>query len=98
MAVQPLGAVLQHIRKLASAQTAQNLPDGQLVRAFIVHQDERAFSELVNRHGRLVLHVCRQVLGHEQDAEDAFQATFMILAKKAESIRKKDSLSSWLYG
>jgi RNA polymerase sigma factor (sigma-70 family) len=98
MAMQALGAVLRHIRKLASAQTTQNLPDGQLLRSFIVQRDERAFSELVNRHGRLVLHVCRQVLGHEQDAEDAFQATFMVLAKKAESIRKKDSLSSWLYG
>jgi RNA polymerase sigma factor (sigma-70 family) len=98
MAVHPLGAVLQHVRKLAGARTGQNLPDGQLLHSFIAQRDDYAFSELVNRHGRLVLRVCRQVLGHEQDAEDAFQATFMVLAKKAESIRKKDSLSSWLYG
>jgi RNA polymerase sigma factor (sigma-70 family) len=86
------------VRKLASAQTVQGLTDGQLLRAFIVQREETAFSELVRRHGRLVLHVCRQVLRHEQDAEDAFQATFLVLAKKAESIVKRDSLSSWLYG
>jgi len=98
MAVQPLGAVLRHIRRLANAQAAQSLPDRELLHSFIGQRDDRAFSELVNRHGKLVFYVCRQVLRHEQDAEDAFQATFMVLAKKAESIRKRDSLSSWLYG
>src|SRR5262245_57216338 len=98
MAVQPLGAVLRHIRRLASAQDAQCLSDGALLHSFICTRDNHAFGELVNRHGKLVLYVCRQILKHEQDAEDAFQATFMVLAKKAESIRKKNSLSSWLYG
>ncbi len=65
---------------------------------FTATQDELAFAELVARHGPLVLRVCRRVLHHEQDAEDAFQATFLILARCHGSIRKCESLTSWLYG
>jgi hypothetical protein len=76
MAVQPLEAVLQHIRKLASAQTVQNLPDGQLVRSFIVHQDERAFTELVTRHGRLVLGVAARSWATSKTLRTLFKPPF----------------------
>src|SRR5262245_55520710 len=64
---------------------------------FYVNQDEAAFAELIRRHGPMVLSTCRHVLRHEQDAEDAFQAAFLVLARKAGSIRKHDSVGGWLY-
>src|SRR5262249_51833051 len=61
------------------------------------HREETAFATLVERHGRLVLGVCRQVLRHEQDAEDAFQATFLVLARHAAAIHRSEAVGSWLY-
>ncbi|HEY7152734.1 MAG TPA: sigma-70 family RNA polymerase sigma factor, partial [Gemmataceae bacterium] len=98
MASAPLGAVLQHIRKLAGAPAVARTTDLQLLRRFADEQNEDAFAELMRRHGSLVLNVCCRVLGHEQDAEDAFQAAFLVLARKAESIRKGESVGSFLYG
>lgn len=72
--------------------------DGQLLERYVRQRDEKAFAELLSRHGPLVLGLCRRLLGHVQDAEDVFQATFLVLASKAASIRKRESLSSWLYG
>lgn len=72
--------------------------DGQLLQCFTGRQDEEAFTELVRRHGPMVLGVCRQMLRDEQDAEDAFQATFLVLARKASSIRMPEALPNWLYG
>ena len=95
---QPQEAILlRHLRKLATAQRATSDTDRDLLQCFIAG-DEAAFAAVVQRHGAMVLGVCRSVLGHQQDAEDVFQATFLVLARKAGAIRKQESLSSWLHG
>lgn len=71
--------------------------DRQLLRQFVKHNDERAFAEMVLRYGGLVLDVCRRVLRDEHIAEDAFQATFLVLARRASQIRSRSSLAGWLY-
>jgi RNA polymerase sigma factor (sigma-70 family) len=94
----PLGAVLRHLRGLAALHRFRDRPDGDLLHAFVAEHDHDAFTAVVRRHGPMVLGVCRRVLGHLHDAEDAFQATFLLLARKAGSIRKQASLASWLHG
>jgi RNA polymerase sigma factor (sigma-70 family) len=86
------------IRRLVEDGRVRELPDQELLQRFHAHQDQLSFHCLVRRHGAMVLDVCREVLGNEADAEDAFQATFLILARKAGSIRKAASVGSWLYG
>jgi RNA polymerase sigma factor (sigma-70 family) len=92
------GVILDHVCNLIGMQRVKELSDGELVQRFAGTQDEAAFTVLMQRHGPLVLHVCRRILRHEQDAEDAFQATFLVLARKAGSIRKQTAVASWLYG
>lgn len=72
--------------------------DGQLLRRFVAEQDQAAFEELVRRHGPMVLQVCQRVLRHLQDAEDAFQATFVVLARKAPGLVGMESVGGWLHG
>jgi RNA polymerase sigma factor (sigma-70 family) len=92
------GILLRHIRKLVAAQCPNQQSDLQLLEQFIAERDEAAFAALVQRHGGMVLGVCRGVLRHQQDAEDVFQAAFLVLARKAGAIRKQQALSSWLHG
>src|SRR5688572_8495423 len=72
--------------------------DKELLEAFVDHRDSTAFDGLLARHGPMVLDVCRSVLSNETDIEDSFQATFLVLAQKANSIRKASSVASWLHG
>jgi RNA polymerase sigma factor (sigma-70 family) len=94
----PLRATVQHVRHLVTEHGAADQTDGDLLRAFVDAKDPRAFAQLVKRHGPLVLSVCRRLLRHEQDAEDAFQATFLVLLRKAASVRRHGALASWLHG
>ncbi len=98
MATAQLGTVLRHIRHLTADQKSQQQTDGELLRVFLSRNDQAAFEILVRRHGPMILRVCRRWLGNVHDAEDVFQATFLILARQATSIRKKESLASWLHG
>jgi RNA polymerase sigma factor (sigma-70 family) len=92
------GTILRHIRTLIDTQATRGLTDGQLLQRFVARREETAFGALMQRHGRLVWQVCANILHQEQDIEDAFQATFMILARRAASICQGDSVGSWLYG
>ncbi len=98
MADQERGLASRHLRLLFEAGTVVGLTDGQLLDLFLARRDEAAFSALVERHGTMVLRVCLEVLGNDHDAHDAFQATFVVLARRAASINRRDSLASWLYG
>jgi RNA polymerase sigma factor (sigma-70 family) len=94
----PLTGVVQHLRHLATPPDLATLDDQQLVERFVSQRDESAFEILVRRHGPMVLGVCRRVLGNAADAEDAFQATLLVFASKARSIRHPERLGTWLYG
>jgi RNA polymerase sigma factor (sigma-70 family) len=90
--------VLQHIHKLVAAVHGVTPADGELLERFVHLRDEDAFAALVRRHGLMVLGVCRLLLKDAHDAEDACQAAFLVLARRAGSIRKQGSIGSWLYG
>ncbi|HLN30149.1 MAG TPA: sigma-70 family RNA polymerase sigma factor [Gemmataceae bacterium] len=98
MVDQQFGAVLRHLHRLTTKHGGGTLSDERLLGRFVSDRDEAAFATLVQRHGPLVLRVCRRVLGHFQDAEDAFQATFLVLARKADTLRNRRTLAGWLYG
>jgi polysaccharide biosynthesis/export protein len=101
MAGGPPVAVLRDIQALFDAGTASGLSDRQLLERFVSRRDasaEAAFEALVLRHGPMVLRVCHNVLGDSTDAQDAFQATFLVLVRRCGSIRRLESLGSWLYG
>jgi RNA polymerase sigma factor (sigma-70 family) len=98
MAHRPLDAVIRHIRKVAGVPLNSRESDPELLQRFVDDQDATAFAALVQRHGPLVRSVCRRLLRHEADVDDAFQATFLVLFRKAGTIRRRPSLASWLYG
>lgn len=89
-----LNAVIRHVRRVVLVSSS----DEELLGALACRRDEDAFEVLCKRHGPMVWAVCRRVLRHTQDAEDAFQATFLVLIRKSASIRKRGSIASWLYG
>jgi RNA polymerase sigma factor (sigma-70 family) len=93
-----LHTVVQHVRALASGPPEDTADDPVLLRRFTQHGDAAAFAALVRRHGPMVREVCRRRLGQDADADDAFQATFLALVRRAHAIRQRHSLASWLYG
>jgi RNA polymerase sigma factor (sigma-70 family) len=98
MSSRRLGVVLKHIYGATDGHAPDEPTDRELLEKFIAGQDDAAFAALMRRHGAMVLSVCRRVLGHQQDAEDACQATFLVLARKAGSVRWKDCVGNWLHG
>ena len=97
MATPSLPAILESVQRRLRPSLSGVVTDAQLLERFLRERDEAAFELLMWRHGPMVFGACRRVLHHTQDAEDAFQATFLTLARKAASIGKRESLSGWLY-
>src|SRR5690349_16477853 len=91
------GGIVREVRRLIKHPSCGSPTDRELLERFSQHHEEAAFADLVRRHGALVLGVCRRVLRQPQDAEDAFQATFLLLAKKAGSLRVTESVAGWLF-
>jgi RNA polymerase sigma factor (sigma-70 family) len=98
MGTAPLGTLLRHLEQATADHGARQGTDRELLDDFAGRGSEAAFAALVSRHGPMVLRAARRVLRHEQDAEDAFQATFLVLARNAASIRKREALASCLHG
>jgi RNA polymerase sigma factor (sigma-70 family) len=94
----PMTAVLRHLHRLVTPHAAEQPADRHLLERFLACRDEAAFAALVRRHGAMVLGVGRRLLHDADAAEDVFQATFLVLARRAASIRKRQALGSWLYG
>src|SRR5438105_4697293 len=98
MAANTLPDVLRHLRRLCEAEPGRDLDDGELLERFLARREEAAFALLLQRHGPMVLGVCQRVLHDRHAAEDAFQATFLVLVRRSAAIRQRGSLASWLYG
>src|SRR5437588_11922603 len=96
MATNPVNEFLQHLCRTELLREGEQQTDGQLLESFIRRRDRGALEALVRRHGPMVWGVCRRALRNHQDAEDAFQATFLVLVRKAASIRSRALLANWL--
>jgi RNA polymerase sigma factor (sigma-70 family) len=97
MSAHPLTHALRQLRRLADESAGHDLSDAALLQRFRAGREETAFALLVQRHGPMVLGVCRRVLGDHHEAEDAFQATFLVLVRRAGAIHTREALGSWLY-
>src|SRR5262245_18954714 len=97
MATRQAERVLQHILALLTPQGGERPPDDELLRQLCRERDEDAFAELVRRHGSMVLAVCRRALLNPHDADDVFQAAFLVLARKANARGWHKSVGNWLY-
>ena len=91
-------AVIVQLQRLFQNGTLTGSTEGELLERFVARRDEAAFEVIVARYGPMVLHVCRQLLHDPDDVEDAFQATFLVLVRKANSLKRCDLLGNWLYG
>jgi RNA polymerase sigma factor (sigma-70 family) len=98
MATKQLSRVIDTLRSAALPQEGPGLSDGQLLESYVRSREEGAFAALVHRHGPMVWGVCRRVLDSHQDAEDAFQATFLVLVRKAGAVTPREMVANWLYG
>src|SRR5262249_41626243 len=98
MATSPMSGVIQQLRRAVLLPDGAGLTDGQLLEDYLSRRDEVALAGLVRRHGAMVWGVCCRVLRHYHDAEDAFQATFLVLVRKAGSIVPREMVANWLYG
>src|SRR5579859_4926167 len=98
MATGHMSAFLQNLRRAALRRDETGLSDGQLLDVYIRDREEAAFAALVHRHGPMVWGVCRRVLGNDADAEDAFQATFIVLVRKAAALAGRPVVGDFLHG
>jgi len=98
LATSVVNTFIGHLRQSVLLQDEEDRTDGQLLDSFIDGKDESAFAALVYRHGPMVLSVCRRFARNHHDAEDAFQATFLVLARKASSVRPRQMVANWLHG
>jgi RNA polymerase sigma factor (sigma-70 family) len=93
-----LADVLEHLRRLVGPRAAAGTTDHDLLERFVTRREPAAFEALLARHGPMVLRVCRSLLPDPHAAEDAFQATFLVLLRRAAAIRRRELLANWLYG
>src|SRR5947209_5036721 len=98
MATGPVNKAMEALHRAALLPDGAGLSDGQLLGCFLDHRDETAFEILLRRHAPMVLGVCRRVLARAQDVEDALQATFLVLVRKAGTVRPREAVANWLYG
>jgi RNA polymerase sigma factor (sigma-70 family) len=98
MSISANGVVLKRLDRLFRAGSVAGLTDAELLERFVQRRDEAAFEALLDRHGPMVLGVCRRILGNRAAADDAFQATFLVLVRKSASIHVRGSLGGWLFG
>src|SRR6516164_5799813 len=98
MATNEMREVIHHLRRTVFLQEGAGLTDGQLLEDFINRRNATALAALVQRHGPMVWGVCRRVLRNDHDAEDAFQAAFLVFVRKAGSIVPRQMVANWLYG
>ncbi len=98
MTPRPISSCLAHFRRAALLNGETGPTDGQLLGEFVAQRDEAAFAALVKRHASMVFGVCRRLVGDVHVAEDAFQAVFIVLARRASSIRPREAIGNWLYG
>jgi RNA polymerase sigma factor (sigma-70 family) len=98
MTTSQMSGFIQHLRRAVLLPDGVGMTDGQLLEDYISRRDEAALAALVRRHGPMVWGVCRRVLRNYHDAEDAFQATFLVLVRRAASIASRKLVANWLYG
>src|ERR1700704_1478392 len=98
MATNPVNEVIQHLRSTMLLREGDELTDGQLLERCVSRGESGALEALVRRHGPMIWGVCRRILRNHHDAEDAFQATYLLLIRKAASVVPREMVANWLYG